>query len=203
VKPKKRYCVEIETENATFWNTMDILLKFKGDNLTGFSNMFRLNICLLTLHINSDPFFKKRDLNISDFKFKKSLDKKMIISQKKKIEINSIRDKRFTNLNEIIESNQEDREQTYFLKWGLEELDHPISSLPNDFELEFEFEAESKVSKIGEIWKMEFQKIEKLRKDVLALLSKDGKDAYLGKTMLFGDVKLMDINGFVEREISK
>jgi hypothetical protein len=195
--------VEIETENATFWNTMDILLKFKGDNLTGFSNMFRLNVCLLTLHINSDPFFKKRDALISDIKFKKSLDKKKIISQKKKIEINSIADKRFTNLNELVNSIETPKKQNFFLKWGLEELDHPISALPNDFELEFEFEAENNISKIGEIWHMEFQKIEKLRQEVKSLLSKDKKDAYLGKTMLFGDVKLMDIHGFVERELDK
>lgn len=203
MKPKKRFCVEIETENTAYWNTMDILLKFKGDSLTGFSQMFRLNICLATLGVLEDPEFKKRDPKIEDIKQRKSADNTKFFSKKKKIELNSIHDKRFTNLSEIVDINKTQNENNFFLKWGFEELDKPESAIPQDFELEFEFEAEQKTSKISEIWKENFFKIEKLRKEVLALLSKDKKDARIGKIMLFGDEKLMDIHGLVEREVSK
>lgn len=182
---------------------MDVLLKFKGDNLTGFSQMFRLNICLITLHILSDPNFKKRDPEIADIKLKKIKNKNKFVSQKKQIHINSIRDKRFTNLEEIVDIPQKKNNDNYFLRWGLEELDKPISSLPQDFELEFEFEPEKNLSKLSEIWKNEFMKIEKLRKDVLKLLGEDKNNGTIGKIMLFGDEKYMDIHGLVEREISK
>lgn len=203
VKPKKRYCVEIETENTNLWNTMDILLRFKGDNLTGFSNMFRLNVSLLTLHLLSNPNFKKRDPLISDIRSTISRDRKKIFSRTKNIEINSISDKRFTNLNEIMNMTRKPSRTSYKLKWGLEELDSPVSALPSDFELEFEFEAENSISKLSEIWKMEFGKIEKLRQDVLDLLSQEKKDLHLGKVMLFGDPGLMDIREFRERECNK
>lgn len=192
--------MEVETENAAFWNTMDIKLKFKGDNLTGFSNMFRLNVCLLTLHVHSDPFFKKRDMMISDIKFKAPGDAQSTGDPNKMIEVNSLKDKRFTNLNEFTNLKNQFEPENQILKWGLEELDQPVNSLPRDFELEFEFEVETTQAKVCKLWETEFRKIEKLRQDVVILMSKDNKDGSLGKVMLFGDVELMDIKGLNDRE---
>lgn len=53
-KPEKRvYTVEIETENAAPLQTMDLLIRFKSDNLTGFKSLFRLNVTLFTLEVTS------------------------------------------------------------------------------------------------------------------------------------------------------
>ena len=168
---------------------MDLLIRFKGDSLTGFTNLFRLNISLATLHIGSKKVFNDENVNNEILMGVEGL----VDSQK-----------RFTNLHERFENNDIDsfQRQKFLICWKKDELDNPSEELPKDFEFQLEFEAEAEKcqNEWKDKWDLDWAKNDSLRLQVLELLKHNNKDFLLGKTMLFGDPTLMDIQNLTLRK---
>lgn len=304
------YTVEIETENAAPLKTMDILIRFKSDNLTGFKSLFRLNVTLFTLestsqivqrplhseyfcqnfrdtnfqnlqNLNLDQFnlhedndYSHRYTNLNDglrpkmdsknnikymgldmirdippeggvltreikaeieaignnqssqsqqqFTFKKPDSKGLDTQQYEEVNTTDQSNNNTGSLNKGNEtegitdlkhpkdyqestSQQLPTAQTWpskpeefncqFTKtFKRSELDAVNKSVPFDFELELEFEYAISDSQIFEKWVTEWQKIEKMRRELVLWLSEGGTLEDRGKILLFGDEKLADIH---------
>lgn len=168
--------VNINTENSDLLITSDILISLEADNLTGFTKLFRRNICLM----NYSPYIvdykipdltnnsqKEKMTNEDDFEFRDTFDW----------------------------SKYENNTRSEFIKFDKQILDKTDQSLPDDFEIILEMEQHLNTVELQkQKWSEQCIKIEKLRQTVLQFLCKERKDNMMGKLMLFGDPTLTDVN---------
>ena len=218
--------VEIGTENALFFKTTDIKFKFKADNLTGFSDLFRFNLCLLNSSMEESNFQDSisENKNLVDVNEIEEIQSRFTelgmqsLRYQDNFEWNppplvddeQIEPEKQINLQEKSNFSLHQDEQKYFtqkpnncltLLWTKTQFDVVDSSLPDDFELEMEFE--TKRDDFGlkpKQWIEEWTKMDKLRLTVVSLLNSKQKDQLIGKQMLFGDPELTDVHCLTARD---